>query len=362
MNKERNSQLKIRENLQWINCAKAIAIIAVLVDHSMGILYTDYRIQAATDWDVAVFILVSGITSYMSNSRSNLKWGKAYLKSVKKILEAYLICSAICLVIKTHGFDLKTYIYQLVHFIAAFPLYFVALYLQLMLASRPIFNLLQKCPRNGKGYMQEGILLCVISGIASLTTNHTQILDIYYGGGKVLGGTNLIIFYLGMLMAKHEWFVKESRIKSVLIWVFSSIGWLLWWKNIFLIRNVIDRKMIWFGSGYDIPNVAIGGFSILTLLVVYATCKILEMSDATKKIIIMFSWLGEHTLYIFMLHATILYFCIMPYLIIENIWLKRIVYMVLMIIVPLMVEYAINVLIKKMIMLVQRVKNQQKKS
>lgn len=357
MNKERKCQSEKRENLQWINCVKAIAIIAVLVDHSMGILYTDYRIQAATDWDVAVFILVSGITSYMSNLRSNLKWGKAYLKSVKKILGAYLICSAMCLVIKTQGFDLKTYVYQLVHFIAAFPLYFVALYLQLMLASRPLFNILKKCPRNGKGYIQEGILLFIVCSIASLTTNYTQILDIYYGGGKVLGGTNLIIFYLGMLMAKHELFVKESKKKSVIIWLVSSVGWFFWWKNINFIRDVIDRKMVWFGSGYDIPNVAIGGFSILTLLVIYGTCKILEMSDITKRIVGMFSWLGEHTLYIFMLHATILYFCIIPYLIIENIWLKRIVYMVLMVVIPLVIEYAINVLVKKIIMLGKRIKN-----
>lgn len=161
-------------------------------------------------------------------------------------------------------------------------------------------------------------------------------------------------------MAKHEWFVKESKIKSIFSWLISSIGWLFWWKNIFFIREVVDGKIVWLGSGYEIPNIAVMGFTFLTLFAIYGTCKILEMTDFTRKIVKIISWMGEHTLYIFMLHATILYFGLMPCLVIENVWLKRIVYMMLMIIVPLIIEYVVKVGTNKIIIFGKWIKMKQK--
>ena len=42
-----NIQTKSKE-IKWINCAKAIAIIAVLVDHTNGILYSNPNIATAS--------------------------------------------------------------------------------------------------------------------------------------------------------------------------------------------------------------------------------------------------------------------------------------------------------------------------
>lgn len=330
----------------WLNCAKAAAIIAVLVDHTLGILYTNPEVQLASDYAVSLFIISAGITSYMSNSRSKLNWFKAYYKSVKKVVVAYLICSAICLIIKTHGFDLKVYVHQLIHFSAALPLYFVSLYLQVMLVGRFFYRILQKCPRNIKGYIWEVIVFGIVFCIASISTNYTQIMDIYAGGGKVLGGTYLILFYLGMLMAKHNVFVKVSMVKSILIWGGFSLSWLLWWKNLNPIRWIID-EMVPLGDGYDTPSITIMVFAVLTIFAIYGACEILEKIEVTRWIIQVGSWLGEHTLYIFMCHATILYFWFIPYLIIDNIWLKRVVYMGLMIIIPLGIEYGIKLFNEK---------------
>ena len=342
--KDKNQYTDSDRTLHWLNCAKAAAIIAVLVDHSLGILYTDINIQVASDYDVSLFILSAGITSYISNSYSKLSWGKAYLKSIKKIFFAYLLCSAICLIIKTQGFDIGIFLEQLIHFSATLPLYFVFLYMQLMLASRLLYRILEKCPKNKVGYFQEFILFVILTCISSYTANYTNILNIYSGGGRVLGGTYLMLFYLGMLMAKHEWFVKESTLKSVLIWIISSVAWFVLWKNFAKVRWTVDVKVP-LGEGYDCPSITLMVFSILTLFAIYGACKILEKNKITRKFVQIGSWLGEHTLYIFMYHLTFLYFWFMPYLEIENIWLKRVVYMSLMIILPLIVEYIVNLIV-----------------
>lgn len=115
--------------IQWINCSKAAAILAVLTDHTMDILYTNHKIQWASFYAVSLFIIVSGITSYMSNMHSTLTWGKSYFKSIKKIIVAYLISSAICLVIKTQGFDVIVYLKQIVHFFLELDMRFQVLQL-----------------------------------------------------------------------------------------------------------------------------------------------------------------------------------------------------------------------------------------
>lgn len=328
-------------HLQWIDCAKGFAILAVLMIHSYNILYTSIEIVWAVDWALSLFVVITGIGSYMSHSRTDLTWGKAYWKSIKKILEAYLICSAVCQVIKTQRFDIREYVYQIIHFNASGPLYYVALHLQLMLISWPLYYLLKKIPKNKRGYWLEFVLFLVVSFVASVTTNYTQILDIYGGGGKVLGGTYLILLYLGMLMMKHECFDNDHMINSIFIWIISGGIWILLWNNLVGIKTIIDSKLP-FGEGYDTPSMVSMIYGICTLFAIYSVCKILEKRKITLTIVHVVSWIGRHSLYIFMYHAVILYFFIMPHIAIENIWSKRIVYFGLMIIIPIAIEYTIK--------------------
>lgn len=58
------------ENKQilWLNCSKTVAVLAVLVDHTNGVLYTNQDIAYASYFSVSLFIIISGLTSYFSNS------------------------------------------------------------------------------------------------------------------------------------------------------------------------------------------------------------------------------------------------------------------------------------------------------
>lgn len=50
------------ERINWIDCAKLIAMIAVLVDHSNNLLYSDVRIAYASYFSVSFFVILSGIS------------------------------------------------------------------------------------------------------------------------------------------------------------------------------------------------------------------------------------------------------------------------------------------------------------
>lgn len=58
-----------KKQIEWINGAKFVAILAVLVDHTYGILYNNPDIAKATYFSVALFVLLSGMTSYLSDMR-----------------------------------------------------------------------------------------------------------------------------------------------------------------------------------------------------------------------------------------------------------------------------------------------------
>ena len=58
---EKNKQMK------WLNFAKLAAIIAVITDHTNGYLYSNQDIAKASYFSVSLFIIISGMTSYLSN-------------------------------------------------------------------------------------------------------------------------------------------------------------------------------------------------------------------------------------------------------------------------------------------------------
>lgn len=74
------------KEIQWINGAKFIAIMAVILDHTHGILYFDGRIAMGTHFSVALFVFISGITSYISLEKYDENWWKTFLEEVKKYL------------------------------------------------------------------------------------------------------------------------------------------------------------------------------------------------------------------------------------------------------------------------------------
>ena len=213
----------MEKKITWINCVKAVAILAVMIDHTAGILYSQRNIQLASFFSVSLFIIVSGMMCYSSDERHELNWYQTFFRSSRGIITAYLIANVVYLVWNTHFFDFSTYVNYVIHFDLSGPFYYVLLYLQLMLVNRFLYNILKK--NQGKYSIILDIAIgVVILIICFLTTNYTNILSVYGGGGKVFGGTYLFLFYLGMIITKYELLKNSTLKKSVVLSIVCGGG------------------------------------------------------------------------------------------------------------------------------------------
>ena len=329
-----------RREIKWINCAKAIAIIAVLIDHTSGVLYVNQNVTTASYFSVSLFIIISGMMSYLSNERHKLGWFQTFVKSGKGIMIDYLIANAVYMVWINHSFDMKTYLQHVVSFDMAGPFYYVLLYLQLMLISRLMYGVVKKLPER-KAWLWEVGVGIVILFISALTTNYTNIFDIYGGGGKVLGGTYLFLFYLGMIISKYDMFSNITIKKAVVFAVAGATLWFAWFQFVCRDNMAIDKKLP-FGAGVNPPSITLFVFALTVLVFVCGIFSLFEFFKVSGWITSFVSWIGKHTLYIFLYHILFLNHVLIKCTFIHNIWYLRILYFTVMIFGSIAIGYAVK--------------------
>ena len=97
------------ERIVWVDCLKLFACLAVYVDHTSGFLYFNPYILYASYFSVPVFIFLSGMTGYGSNSKHV---SEPYLEDMRRrllrIVIPYAIATAFYVVYIYRMFDLKT--------------------------------------------------------------------------------------------------------------------------------------------------------------------------------------------------------------------------------------------------------------
>ena len=93
------------KDIQWINCAKFIAIFAVMLDHTYKILYVNRNLALASYFSVSLFVLISGMTCFISCERHNYNWLKTFAKSSKNIVCAYLLATFVYQICSHKFFD-----------------------------------------------------------------------------------------------------------------------------------------------------------------------------------------------------------------------------------------------------------------
>lgn len=326
-----------KKQINWINCTKFMAILAVILDHSNDILYGDDRIKKMTFYSVSLFIILSGMLCYRSDEKNNLPYIQTTLKSLSKIVPAYLVATFIYQVATYKYFNFLTYAEYLIGFNASNPFYFVLLYIQLMLVNKFMYNILAKKAgklTKMKDFVWGGVFLC----ISILTTKYSNILGIYGGGGKLLGGTYIFIFYIGMVLSKYNIFSKNNWKKSVFCTCVFGVLWVVW--NIYSINNwlVIDDK-IPCGWGINPPGITLMISALFMLFFCYGVFTLLERHKYTIWITDILGWIGRHTLYIFLYHRFFLDFILSRHVPIDNRWIKWVVYLSVMIFGSIFIEY-----------------------
>ena len=134
----------IDNRIKWLDCAKAIAILAVLTDHTSGALYTNDNISMLSFFSVSLFILLAGMTSYIANSHHRQdSYFFFFFRSSKKILGAYILATIMYTIRFSKSLDFLTVIKSLIYFNATGPFYYVILYIQLMLVSKLVYSLVE---------------------------------------------------------------------------------------------------------------------------------------------------------------------------------------------------------------------------
>jgi len=180
------ARLETPKQLKWINCAKCVAILAVLVDHTNGVLYTNQNIAMASYFSVSLFILLAGVTIHWSNERKFFDGfncvGSVLKNRVWKIALPYMVATFIYQIVIFRYFDFNQYVGFLLHFNASGPFYYILLYLQLTAVSPILYAMIRKSRTWKYPIVLQAFGLVGVVYVAYLTTNYSNILEIYGGG------------------------------------------------------------------------------------------------------------------------------------------------------------------------------------
>ena len=338
----KKSDLTIKGRIIWIDIAKALAIIGVLIDHTNRVLYTDQTIAYLSYYSVSLFIFIMGVTLYMSLQNTE----KKSIKIGKKILDIYLpytLATIIYSCVMDKGFIWENIWNRMLFYNASSPLYYVALYIQLLIIAPLLFYQIQSC----KHFYTELIGVVPVIVFSAITTNYSNILNLYGGGGKLFGGTYLILLYAGLCLGKHqgrisEWLCDKKQINIILSLMFLTMT-CVW--GIFLSRNqlAIESKFF-FGAGFNPPGISLMIYALLMGITVFISTE--TLNEKAKMILKPVGFLGKNTLYIFLFHRVVLDYIIQEY----NLaglrdcsgFLRIFLYYFLMISIPLLIGICIN--------------------
>ena len=300
-----------RRRAEWVDVAKFIAILAVMVDHTNGILYCNPHVALASYFSVSLFIVVMGVTLFWSYSRRGADVGLA--KRCWTIFRPYSIATFIYCLFSYKAFDFEVYLKHLVGFSASGPFYYVLLYLQLLLIPPYLFRMCRfdRC----KAVITETATFVGVLALSSFTTNHTNILNVYGGGGRLFGGTYLVLLYVGMLIGKYSPRIRSGKWPST----FCSLvflGCTIAWEQSVVVRHIQVDAHFPFGGGFNPPSVSLGIYAILIAFTLMFAGKAVEQSwvGFVRLPFSFLAWFGRHTLHVFLYHRLFLDYLLMGFL------------------------------------------------
>ena len=324
------------KRLTWIDCVKTVAILAVMVDHTYGVLYENRNIQMGSFFSVSLFILMMGITTWISEEKQvDVTISQKIGRRTKKIVIPYIVATFIYTLVQDKFFDADIFLKRVIFFNASGPFYYVALYLQLIFINIFLYGIIKKVDGYKYSVVYKMIMLIIMLPIASLAVNYSDIYGIYGGGGKLLGGTYFLLSYSGMLMA--PWLLKrKSRVYLGVLTGTSGVLLIGWYLFVFTDNFHID-SYIPFGLGKNPPSITAMIMAILMLFFSYGIFSLWSMSD-DKFVLSLENWIsiiGKNSLYIFLYHRLILDYYLRLKIDMDNMWAKRFIYLICMVVLPM---------------------------
>lgn len=330
--------------IKWVDCAKAMAIMGVIMDHTNGLLYTNQAIAYASYFAVGVFILLAGIMAYKTTPVVR-GGGCKYLKSLGHFLSQYAVATFVIQIWYTHFFDLRTYVSYLLNFSIQGPYYFLLFFLQLKLITPFLVMWCRFCDKQKIKYFWHFITIACLCWFCSILVYYTFILPVHGGGKNLFGGTFLLLYYIGILFGNFNVFDKLIEKKYFVLGI-SIILWIVWWRLYCLGKLPFDVWLsAYWGNGFNPPSINAMVFSIISLFVFYSAFCLFEDygKQVGRCIVNILSFIGQYTLYIFMYHLLVrdIVLTLFPQ-VQSNIWLMRFAIFIPMLLAPVLIAWLIK--------------------
>ena len=249
-------------------------------------------------WVVALFVMLGGynmMSSYFNRGQVLVR------QKLLKLFWPYLLATIFYTLGRNHYLDAIELLTRLLHFDATEPLYYIAVYMQLIFISPILIAMINWCEKKYK-YARMLIICLFILIFCYLSVHLTNIFGIGYGGGNLCAGPWLMFWFFGMCIRFFRIpFAKKSTRVTALV-TYTII--LIIWQFIFVNRGYnLFLKPIF--GGTQVGMTWANAFEATLLFFWFR--ELIEGFEKTTgkigtKLLLPFNYIGCHTLYIFMYH------------------------------------------------------------
>lgn len=272
---------------EWIDFLKALAMIAVILNHTYNIIFTNRILLLHTIFSVTMFVFIGGITASASIERQK-EINSAYLiRRISSILIPYVFAALIFNLYTYKGvFSLTVYFNELINF--SYPaMYYIAFFIQLILVSTVLFKIIKAKYHSPLIVLVLGLLYL----LSFYSTKYTTVANIGLAGGNILGGSYLFVFSLGILF--YMCMPKLSNKKANLsILIISMLGII-----------IFEYKQCILKSWSNPPTLLTMIYTLLIFGIVFSTFNILDTKlHYIKKLLGLFNYIGKNSIYIYLYH------------------------------------------------------------
>lgn len=290
---------------KWIDIGKSIAIFGVILDHVAPVLGENkfrYPIILISFYSVTLFIILAGVTSYISYENSNeLNFSfKFLLNKARSLIISYIIATFILCIYRESYFYFESILNNLIYFNAAIHLYYVFLYLQLLCISPILYKIIKALNSSQHPLLSHILFFIIIAVLSVILTKYTNILNIYGGGGKLLGGTFLTLYYIGMLFTSKTLYKirKKEWIKSLIFFILS----ILFICSVIKMNEMVLDFDDFFKKTINPSNLTISIYGLLIFFFIFYFFTTFELIKKFSKFLTILAWFGKNSLYIFLYH------------------------------------------------------------
>ena len=310
-------------------------MLMVLLDHSYLKLYDSLTLWRLSYCSVSLFILLSGITSFLSLRRHA---GQPLWRVMAHHLLAeavpYLFCVAVLQVMRTGSFNVPLYLRNAASFSYEPPYYFLLFYFELVVVSPLLYAWIHWCcARPHPLFWHLGSCAGVL-WVSSLLTRFTYVDGMYGGAAYLLGGSYLFLFYLGMVLCACDAF---QRLRAVRRWAAAPLVLLSVWYGACVAFQpaVCAVGKRWFPVHLNPPGPAYLLYALLWFGAFWCVFSLLEeqCGRLPRALVRGIAWLGRYSLYLFLYHLPVLEL-LSPLVADCSIWVQRLVLFPAMVLLP----------------------------